>query len=377
MNPLFDDTAPVLLPLRISLSAVDLYSLEADFFFNSDSLGYADPGNLTVYYRSQTGSGVFAPQPTSYDPDTGQVITTLSLIGEGGDFGELAFGYPDVAQVPYPPILNTVETYPSVQPYEVIAPGMAPTNTTVMVNQQQPICLSWSPVGFVGWYYLQIATTPDFANPVVDDSYQTDAFYVWTGAAPDTTYYWRVNTSNDGGTSDWATNSFATVPPGLQVTSPNGGEVWLRGLPQFIQWNGNLPENVAVALYKGGSLVQTITTSTPDTGAIKWSPGFNLVPGSDYSVQVTSTTNAAMFATSATAFSIIDQPMFSPGAVTPLPNGQVQIAVTVPGAAQATLLGSTNLTTWKALQVVPLVNGSALVTNNATFRACFFRLSVP
>ena len=277
VNPQFNDTAPCLLPIRFSMSENNLDNLNADFAFSTNALGYANPGNLTVYYRSTTGSGVFAAQLTYYNPVSGQLITTLSLTGQGGDFGEVAFGYPDVAQVAYPPILNTVETYPGVQPYEVIAPGMAPTNT-VIVNQAQPIYLSWSPAGFAGWYYLQIATTPDFASPVVDIPYQTDAFYVWNGAAPNTTYYWRVNTSNDGGTSDWATNSFATVPPGIQVTSPNGGEVWLRGYPHFIQWNGNLPENVAVKLYEGGTLVQTLNTNAPDTGAYKMVP--RLQPGS-------------------------------------------------------------------------------------------------
>jgi hypothetical protein len=256
---------------------------------------------------------------------------------------------------------------------------MAATNMTLTVNQQQPIYLSWSPVGFAGWYYLQIATSPDFANPVVDIPYQTDAFYVWNGAAPNTTYYWRVNTSNDGGTGDWATNSFATVPPMIQVTSPNGGEAWLRGSSHFIQWNGNLPENIAVKLYKGSTLVQTFTTNTPDTGAYKWSVGFNLVPGIDYSVQVSSTTNSAMIATSATNFSIIDQPVFSPGAVTPLPNGTIQIGLNVPGAGQATLLASTNLTTWQVLQTVPLTNGNAVVTDNSATNipVRFYRLSVP
>ncbi len=378
VDPQFNDTAPDVLPIHLNFAESDLSTLNADFTFSTTSLGYDNPGNLTVYYRPQTGSGVFAPQPTSYNPVQGQLITTLSLTGQGGDMGEVIFGYPDVAQVPYPPILNTAETDPGVQPNEVIAPAMAATNVSVTVNQEQPISLSWSPVGFAGWYYLQIATTPDFASPAVDIPYQTGAFYVWNAAAPNTTYYWRVNTSNDGGTSDWATNSFATVPPALQVTSPNGGEVWLRGSRQFIQWNGNLPENVVLKLYKGGVPVQTLTTNT-DTGAYQWSVGFNLVPGSDYTVQVSSTINPGMLAASAAPFSIIDPPTLSPGAVTRLPNHQTQIALTVPGAAQATLLVSTNLTAWQVLQSVPLVSGSAVVTDSAAtnFNARFYRLQVP
>jgi len=384
VNPEFNETAPCLLPVRFSFAEDALPSLTADVSFSTSTLSnYVNPtniANLTIYYRSQTGSGVFAPQPTYYNPVSSQLTTPqLTLTAQGGDFGEVAFGYPDVAQVPYPPILNVVETWPGVQPDEVIAPAMATNSLTFAVNQQQPIYLSWSPVGFTGWYYLQIATTPDFANPVVDDSYLTDADYVWTNAAPNTTYYWRVNTSNDGGTSDWVTNSFVTVPPALQLTSPNGGEVWLRGYSHFIQWNGNLPENVSVALYKSGTLVQTINPGLPDTGAFKWTPGFNLTPGSDYTIQVTSTTNAAMHATSAAPFSILDQPVLSPGAVTRLANGTVQLALSVPGAAQATLLCSTNLITWQTLPAVTLTNGSAVFTDNAAanFPARFYQLVVP
>lgn len=379
VNPLFNDTAPCVLPIRVSLSENALPTLNADFAFSTANLGYANPANLTIYYRPQTGSGVFAPLPTSYNPVLGQLTATLSLTGQGGDMGEVIFGYPDVAQVPYPPILNAVETYPGVQPAEVIAPAMAATNETDIVNQQQPVGLSWSPVGFAGSYYLQIDTNQDFANPVVDVPYQTDAFFVWSNPAPGTTYYYRVNTSNDGGTSGWATNSFVTVSPAIQMTSPNGGEVWLRGSSHFIQWNGNIPENVAITLYKGGAPVQTITPSTPDTDAYKWSPGFNLVSGSDYSMQVSSTTNAAMFADSATNFSIIDAPTLTSGELTPLPNGAMQFALAVPGAAQATLLYSTNLTAWQALQTVPLVNGSAVFTdtNAINYDVGFYRLQVP
>jgi hypothetical protein len=379
VNPLFNGTAPCVLPLRVSFSENAIPTLNGDFAFSTANLGYANPANLTIYYRPQTGSGVFEPQPTSYNPVLGQLTTTLSLTGQGGDFGEVIFGYPDVAQVPYPPILNTVETYPGIQPDEVIAPAMAATNETDTVNQQQPIWLSWSPAGIAGSYYLQIATNQDFANPVVDIPSQTDAFFVWSNAAPGTTYFYRVNTSNGGGVSDWATNSFVTVAPMIQMTSPNGGEVWLRGTSHFVQWNGNVPENVAIALYKGGALVEAITTNTPDTDAYKWSVGFNLEPGSDYSVQVSSTTNAALFANSAGNFSIIDAPTLNPGAVTPLPNGTIQIGLTVPGAAQATLLGSTNLTIWQVLQSVPLVNGSAVVTDDTATNipARFYRLQVP
>jgi hypothetical protein len=57
----------------------------------------------------------------------------------------------------------------------------------------------------------------------------------------------------------------------------------------------------------------------------------------------------------------------------------VQLGLTVPGAAQATVLGSTNLTVWEELQSVPLTNGSAVFTDDTAtnFPARFYRLRMP
>jgi hypothetical protein len=99
--------------------------------------------------------------------------------------------------------------------YEVVGPLPALPGTNYAVNQQLPVCLSWSPSRFAGWYQLQIATSNDFATPIVDVPHQTNAGYVWSNAAPGSTYYYRINTSNDGGTSAWSIGSFQTVPPSI------------------------------------------------------------------------------------------------------------------------------------------------------------------
>ena len=59
--------------------------------------------------------------------------------------------------------------------------------------------------------------------------------------------------------------------------------------------------------------------------------------------------------------------------------GGIQLALAVPGAAQATVLCSTNLTTWQTLAVVPLVNGTGVYQDSAAtnFAERFYRLSVP
>ena len=376
VNPLFLQTAPSVLPVRVELTADSISTLTAQLNFSAASFGFTTPTNLTVYYRAQTGQGLFVPLATQYNPVTGQLQATVAMTSQGGQLGEFIFGYPDVAQVAYPPTLAAVQNYPGVQTQDVVGPLPASPGTNYAVNQQLPICLAWSPNGFAGSYELQIATNSDFAAPVVDLPYQTDAFYVWSNAAPGTTYYYRVNASNDGGTSSWSTGSFQTVPPMIAVTAPNGGEAWRRGLNYFVQWQGNVPEPVGIDLYQGGVFLQTLATNA-DTGAYRWSIGFNLVPSSNYAIKVRSSTNSALFGMSAAPFSIVDAPVITTGSTTLLPGGSVQFGFTAPGAAQATIWGTTSLSppNWQNLGHVTVTGGSGAFTNTPPYP--FYRVSVP
>ena len=90
-------------------------------------------------------------------------------------------------------------------------------------------------------------------------------------------------------------------------------------------------------------------------------------------------TNAALFDVSDVSFSFVDTPAFISGSVVVLTNGGVQFGLTAPGAATATVLVSTNLTTWQPLQSLLLTNGIGVFTDNAAtnFASRFYRLSVP
>ena len=107
------------------------------------------------------------------------------------------------------------------------------------------------------------------------------------------------------GASGWSTGAFQTVAPAIQVTAPNGGEAWRRGVKNFIRWNDNLAENVVFDLYKAGDFLKSLNTNS-SAGAYQWEVGLDLVPGSDYSIKIRSATNATVFDTSDATFSIID-----------------------------------------------------------------------
>jgi len=376
VDPIFPETAPRALPLRVKMNEANLpnHSLTARVSFDAVSFGFSQPTNLTIYYRPEAGQGIFLPQTnTTYNPATSQLRTTIALSSAAGDMGEFIFCYLDLPDVAYAPLLAKPENYRGIQTYEVIAPLLAVTGVVYTVNQQLPVSLSWSPKGMARCYELQIATNQDFAMRVVDVSYQTAAYYLWSNALPNMTYFYRVKTQNDAGASDWSVGSFQTVAPLIQVTTPNGGQLWQRGLKYFIQWNDNVAESVVIDLYKGGAFLKSLATNS-SAGAYQWEVGLDLAAGNDYSIKVRSSTNAALFDVSDAAFGI-DVPLIN--AATLLPDGQVQFGFTAPGAAQATIWGTSILTppNWQNLGPVTVTGGSGTFTNTPAY--LFYRVSVP
>ncbi|NIS54053.1 MAG: hypothetical protein GWN94_23635 [Phycisphaerae bacterium] len=304
--PLFMGKAPRVLPVRVKLEKYNITSMTAQLSFDAngpnkfdfiDNPCFGEPCDLTVYFRQTPGYGLFVPLATDYNPVKEQLRATMT------QFGEFIFCYSDIEDVPYAPILNEPESDRGAQEYMVIAAQKADPCVVYTVNQDLPISLSWTPKGFARWHHLQVATDEDFTALVVNSSWMTEARYSWSDAADNTTYYWRAKITNDGGDSDWSTGSFATVPPMVEVTAPNGGENWQRGEEYFIKWNDNIAEDVVIELYKDEVLVETIGT-VPSDRAHEWEVGLALEPGCDYSIKIKSSTNGALYDESDGSFSI-------------------------------------------------------------------------
>jgi len=287
LYPVFAGKAPRVLPVRVTITPWELDSMNADISFDAESFGfadssgqfcYADPCKLTIYHRPTAGQGLFIPLSTVYNPVKKELQATMT------DFGEFIFCFPDLEEVPYAPMLIEPEDQGTV-------------------NQELPVSFFWTTRGFARWHRLQVAMDAGFTALVVDESWMTESRYTWSSAAPNTTYYYRVKITNDSGDSDWSTGTFATVPPMVEVTVPNGGENWRRGLDYFIKWNDNIDEDVVLEVYKGGTFVKTIDTVS-SIGAYEWEVDLSLEPGCDYSIKVKSSTNGALFDMSDDDFSI-------------------------------------------------------------------------
>ena len=102
---------------------------------------------------------------------------------------------------------------------------VSPANGTT--DLQMPVTLVWDHVSGSDSYRLQVSTDPMFGTNAVDASGITEGSREVSGLSPGTTYYWRVNARNSGGTSAWSDSwSFTTQvnppsPPSL--VSPASG----------------------------------------------------------------------------------------------------------------------------------------------------------
>ncbi len=296
LYPEFPGKAPRLLPLRFTVSQHGILSISAEIAFDASSLDFAEPEALTVYYRRYPDSGLFLPLATTYNPATQRVRALVSGVGE------FVLGYPDVADVPFAPLLHEPRSL-RVMDFMANHPESLRADRDYTVNQTLPVSLSWSPAGFARFYHLQVSRDPDFAVLDADDDSLVEARYVLETVEPDAVYHWRVNTYNYGGVGEWSYGSFATVEPAIQLVAPNGGETLSRGLEYFVRWTDNLDEDVEIELYKDHVLVQSIGVA-PSDGAYAWEVGLNLEPADDYTIRIKSTVNGTLADTSDGTFTV-------------------------------------------------------------------------
>ena len=269
--PQFAGKAPQVPMEHIVLSSSNITSLSAELYLALPDSSYAfdtpvilDPSSVTVYFRPTPGQGQFTPLATTYD----SIARTLNV--SSAQLGEFIFGYPDVGETPFVPTI------------------LSPANLG-QVNQAQPVPLIWQPQGMVGSFDLQVATDSGFVNLVTNLSGLGSDNFTMPVLQPNSQYFWRVRTVNQGGASDWAAASFTTVPPILHITYPAGGEVWQRFQVVTIRWNANISGNVALDMYLNGVSNRTFVTSTPaNSGSYVWTVGqFQaFTPSTNYTIKI-------------------------------------------------------------------------------------------
>jgi outer membrane protein assembly factor BamB len=195
----------------------------------------------------------------------------------------------------------------------------APTNVSATDGTYtDKVRITWSASSGATSYEVYRATSSGGTKSKIGTPSGTS--YDDYSASVGTTYYYWVKAKNSYGTSGYSSynTGYRQEDTAITVTSPNGGESWQPGTSHSITWtsSGNVGSYVKIELYKGGSFNRTITSSTTNDDSYTWTVPSTQTTGTDYKIEITSTTNSSYYDDSDSYFSITsetsiyDWPMF-------------------------------------------------------------------
>jgi hypothetical protein len=279
--PTFEGRAPMVLPMRVMMEEYSVNDVAGEIRFQVDTFGVIHPEEITVYQRSNEEGQPFLPLSTTYNP------VTRELVAQFEGTGEFIFGYPDIE-------------------HGLFAPLTVTPASGALVSYRHPVGMEWSPQGFYQTFALQLSGDAEFNNILLDTSGLTQTIYLWPDPQVNDTVFWRVKTFNEAGESPWSDTAwFIPIAPYIDLTSPDGDEVWQRGLEHFIQWEDNIEEEVVLELFHEGEF-QFIIDTVESSNAFLWEIPFDLDSTCGYHLRISSAADPAIHDVSGSTFSIND-----------------------------------------------------------------------
>lgn len=187
------------------------------------------------------------------------------------------------------------------------SPTPAPNLAVISPNGDESIergtacTVSWVSAGNTGSYVKIELLKAGAVNRVITYRTANDGSYSWTVPSTQTTgadYKIRITSTSNGALRDSSDSNFAIkrAAASLNVTSPNGGERWVRGTVNTVSWSsaGSSGSYVRIELLKAGSVNKVITSSTANDGAYSWSIPRTQTVGTDYKIRIISTLDSAV-----------------------------------------------------------------------------------
>ena len=156
-----------------------------------------------------------------------------------------------------------------------------------------------------------------------------------------TDYKVKVSSLTSAIAFDFSDANFSINRGNITVTSPNGGESWVKGTVHPILWTSNICDNVRIELWKGAALNSVIAASVPSNGTFNWLiPNVaSLSAGTDYKIRIVAisaatNTTSIVYDFSDNTFAIVQAP--APGPIT----------VVAPNGGESWIMGCTGLIQW-------------------------------
>jgi len=164
-----------------------------------------------------------------------------------------------------------------------------------------------------------------------------DGAFDWTlptGQAGGSDYTVRISLSDDPSVEGESGVFGIMAESFLDVTCPDGGEVWTPGTIQEITWDSTGAGNVKISLYKGGSFHSLIVADTPNDGSYMWSIPADQEEGDNYRVVIISRAVAGLYDYSENPFTI---------------GGVIKyVDLTAPNGGESWKVGTTHSVTWNS-----------------------------
>jgi hypothetical protein len=201
--------------------------------------------------------------------------------------------------------------------------------------------ITWDPTVFTENVKIELYKAGVPIDTVLFPSANNDGSHnweVWNFFVPDNDYRIRISKVGDDSIFDFSDADFtiATFSPVINITSPNGGEVWEAGSRQFITSNENIPEipanKIKYELWKGGVLDTVLFDAEDPDGSKIWDIAIGTVPGNDYKVKLIYVNDPTVTSISDANFTISS---FAP-----------QITVNSPNGGESWLSGIQQTITW-------------------------------
>lgn len=279
----FPNETPIVYPVTYRLQYVNSGDVSGVISFDPKKLTFPnDPEQITIYGFDSTKNNPYEALQTSVNK------VNRHIEAEFTNHQKFILTYPDVTQIPNPPLL----VFPA---------------DSQLVNSEDTLEIKWNPEGIARTFTLQVATDSLFTQTIVDADSLSESKYMFSDLVKERTYYWRVRAENFNGVSDWSeTRIFTPVKPFIKILYPNGGEsIYSRGNLNIL-WETNVTDYFQVSLHNDEDFVLSISGGVISRYGYQWDID-NIIPNADnYRIKVSSLSDRSLMDFSDSTFSFID-----------------------------------------------------------------------
>ena len=157
--------------------------------------------------------------------------------------------------------------------------------------------ITWSSKNAGNYVKIELYKSGTYVSTIISST-SNDGSYSWTAPSSLTSSsYYKIRITSTSISSVYDESSYFSIDQrSITVKSSNDGETWYHGETYEITWNSeNAGNSVKIELYKGGSRVSTITSSTSNDGSYFWTIPSSLTTDSSYKIKITSISNPNVY----------------------------------------------------------------------------------